>query len=443
MYEKNRAWIELNREHLLHNIKELQHLAGKRSELMPAVKADAYGHGDVLISSMLQDAGIRNYCTATVDEAVRLRQAGIQGQILILGYTHPDAFPELARYALTQTVVDTDYARELSEFSQKFSDYTDTRCPQESSAFTDAGCPQKSSHLTDAGCSQKSSALTDAGCSHESYAGMRNFPGRTQGLPGRSGRISVHIAIDTGMHRLGIPYENTDTLPSLWSLPGLEITGVFSHLCVSDGLTETEKRFTEQQIYRFRRAVDALHARGITGFQTHIQGSYGILNYSQYRFDLARPGIALYGVLSSQNDRPAADVRLAPVLSLKSRIVCIRELPAGESAGYGLAYTAQNTRRIAIVSAGYADGIPRSLSNRGHALVNGKRVPIIGRICMDQLTLDVTDVPDARRGDEVVFIGRSGDSMIRAEEMAEDAGTITNEILSRMGKRIQRLVKNN
>ena len=157
-------------------------------------------------------------------------------------------------------------------------------------------------------------------------------------------------------------------------------------------------------------------------------------------FDLARPGIALYGVLSSQNDRPAADVRLAPVLSLKSRIACIRELPAGESAGYGLAYTAQNTRRIAIVSAGYADGIPRSLSNRGHALVNGKRVPIIGRICMDQLTLDVTDVPDARRGDEVVFIGRSGDSMIRAEEMAEDAGTITNEILSRMGKRVQRIV---
>lgn len=416
MYEKNRAWIELNREHLLHNIKELQHLAGEQCELMPAVKADAYGHGDVLISSMLLDAGICNYCTATVDEAVRLRQAGIQGQILILGYTHPDAFPELARYALTQTVVDTDYARELSEFSQKFSDCTDTRCPQESSA------------------------LTDAGCSHGSPASMRDFPGRTPGLPGRSGRISVHIAIDTGMHRLGIPYENMGTLPSLWSLPGLEITGVFSHLCVSDGLTETEKRFTEQQIYRFCRAVDALHARGITGFQTHIQGSYGILNYSQYHFDLARPGIALYGVLSSQNDRPAADVRLAPVLSLKSRIVCIRELPAGESAGYGLAYTTQSTRRIAIVSAGYADGIPRSLSNRGHALVNGKRVPIIGRICMDQLTLDVTDVPNAQRGDEVVFIGRSGNSMIRAEEMAEDAGTITNEILSRIGERVQRIV---
>ena len=427
MYEKNRAWIELNREHLLHNIKELQHLAGERCELMPAVKADAYGHGDVLISSMLQDAGIRNYCTATVDEAVRLRQAGIQGQILILGYTHPDAFPELARYALTQTVVDTDYARELSEFSQKFSDYTDTRCPQESSALTDTGCPQKSS------------ALTDAGCSHGSPASMRDFPGRTPGLPG-SGGISVHIAIDTGMHRLGIPYENMGTLPSLWSLPGLQITGVFSHLCVSDGLTETEKRFTEQQIYRFRRAADALHARGITGFQTHIQGSYGILNYSQYRFDLARPGIALYGVLSSQNDRPAADVRLAPVLSLKSRIVCIRELPAGESAGYGLDYTAQSTRRIAIVSAGYADGIPRSLSNRGHALVNGKRVPIIGRICMDQLTLDVTGVPDIQRGDEAIFIGRSGDCEIRAEDMAEDAGTITNEILSRMGARVQRIV---
>ena len=374
---------------------------------------------------MLQDAGIRNYCTATVDEAVRLRQAGIQGQILILGYTHPDAFPELARYALTQTVVDTDYARELSEFSQKFSDYTDTRCPQESSALTDTGCPQKSS------------ALTDAGCSHGSPASMRDFPGRTPGLPG-SGGISVHIAIDTGMHRLGIPYENTDTLPSLWSLPGLEITGVFSHLCVSDGLTETEKRFTEQQLYRFRRAADALHARGITGFQTHIQGSYGILNYSQYRFDLARPGIALYGVLSSQNDRPAADVRLAPVLSLKSRIACIRELPAGESAGYGLAYTAQNTRRIAIVSAGYADGIPRSLSNRGHALVNGKRVPIIGRICMDQTLIDVTDIPEAKMGERVILMGECDNLSYTADDMAEDLDTIGYEVICDITKRVQR-----
>lgn len=381
MYETNRAWIELNRDHLLHNVRELQRLAGERCALMPAVKADAYGHGDVLISRMLQDAGIRDYCTATVDEAVRLRRAGIRGHILILGYTHPKAFPQLEQYSLTQTVIDADYAEKLSGYMQKVS-----------------------------------------GCSRV---------------------LSIHAAIDTGMHRLGILYEDTDSILRLWALPGLQITGVFSHLCVSDGVTAEERRFTEKQIRRFRHTTDALHAKGLGGFRTHIQGSYGILNYSQHHFDLARPGIALYGVLSSRKDRTAAASAtdlLKPVLSLKARISCIRELPAGESAGYGLAYTAKSTRKIAIVTAGYADGIPRSLSNRGHALVNGKRVPIIGRICMDQLTLDVTDVPAVQQGDEAVFIGRSGEREIRAEEMAEDAETITNEILSRMGERVRRVV---
>ena len=379
--KKNRAWIELNRNHLLHNIKELQHLAGENCALMPALKADAYGHGDVLTARILQDTGISDYCTATVDEAVRLRRAGIRGQILILGYTHPDAFPELEQYSLTQTVIDADYAEELSGHMQKVS------------------------------------------------ASSRD--------------LSVHVAINTGMHRLGIPYEDMDSILRVCSLPGLQITGIFSHLCVSDGQSRSEKRFTEQQICRFRRTTDALHARGISGFQTHIQGSYGLLNYSRYHFDLARPGIALYGVLSSRKDRtafPAAADLLKPVLSLKARIGCIRELPVGESAGYGLTYTARSTRKIAIVAAGYADGIPRSLSNRGHALVRGKRVPIIGRICMDQLTLDVTDVPNVQRGDEAVFIGRSGEHEILAEEMAEDAETITNEILSRIGERVRRTV---
>ena len=381
MYEKNRAWIELNRNHLLHNIKELQHLAGENCALMPAIKADAYGHGDVLTARMLQDTGISDYCTATVDEAVRLRRAGIRGQILILGYTHPDAFPELEQYSLTQTVIDADYAEELSGHMQKVS------------------------------------------------ASSRD--------------LSVHVAINTGMHRLGIPYEDMDSILRVCSLPGMQITGVFSHLCVSDGQSRSEKRFTEQQICRFRRTADVLHARGISGFQTHIQGSYGLLNYSRYHFDLARPGIALYGVLSSRKDRtafPDAADLLKPVLSLKARIGCIRELPAGESAGYGLTYTARSTRKIAIVAAGYADGIPRSLSNRGHALVRGERVPIIGRICMDQLTLDVTDVSNVQRGDEAVFIGRSGEHEILAEEMAEDAETITNEILSRIGERVRRTV---
>lgn len=368
MGDTDRAWIEIDRENLVHNVRELKRLAGDGCALMPAVKANAYGHGDVLVSHILQDEGITNYCVASVDEAVRLRQSGIRGQILILGYTAADGFPELVAYGLTQTALDPGYARGLSRY----------------------------------------------------------------------GGIRVHAGVDTGMHRLGIPYERTDQIEKLWDLAGLEVTGVFSHLCVSDGLSKEEEHYTKEQIRRFRLVTEHLRCRGIHGFQTHIQGSYGLLNYAEYSFDLARPGIALYGCLSSGTDKVRAEICLRPVLSLKARVASVKELPAGEAAGYGLTYRADSARKIAIVSIGYADGLPRCLSNKGHALVKGRKVPIIGRICMDQLTLDVTDVPGVKTGDEAVFIGRSGKRTITAEETADTAGTITNEILSRLGGRLKR-----
>ena len=383
MHETDRAWISINEENLLNNMEELQRLSGAGCDLMPAVKANAYGHGDVLVSRILQDAGIRNYCVASVDEGIRLRQAGISGQILILGYTHPDGFAELMYYSLTQTAVDLDYAGRLS-----------------------------------------------------AYAGKVNCGSAA----GSCDTVAVHIGVDTGMHRLGIPYDRPDLIEKVWALPGLRVTGMFSHLCVSDRRTDAAEKYTQEQIQRFGVVRDYLHKNGIRGFRCHIQGSYGLLNYPEYSYDLSRPGIALYGCLSSADDRVRAAVSLKPVLSLKARVASIKELPAGESAGYGLTYTADSTRRIAIVSAGYADGIPRSLSNCGEALVKGRKVPIIGRICMDQLTLDVTDVPEILPGDEAVFIGRSGKYRLTAEDMAEKAGTITNEILSRLGSRLHRVV---
>ena len=383
MHETDRAWISIDKENLLHNVKELRRLSGAGCALMPVVKANAYGHGDVLVCRILQDAGIRDYCVASVDEGIRLRQAGISGQILILGYTHPDGFAELMHYRLTQTAVDLDCAGRLSV-----------------------------------------------------YAGKVNC-GRTAG---NRDTIAVHVGVDTGMHRLGIPYDRTDLIEKVWGLPDLRVTGLFSHLCVSDGLTDAEEKYTREQIQRFDQAADYLHKKSIRGFKCHIQGSYGLLTYPEYSYDLSRPGIALYGCLSSADDRVRASVSLKPVLSLKARAASIKELPAGESAGYGLTYTADSTRRIAIVSVGYADGIPRSLSNFGEALVRGRKIPVIGRICMDQLTLDVTDVPGILPGDEVVLIGSSGECRLTAEDMAGKAGTITNEILSRLGGRLRRVV---
>lgn len=370
MYQKGRAWIELDMKNLAANLKQLQGLLPEDCLLMPAVKANAYGHGAALIGRALQDMGIRDFCVASVGEAVLLREAGITGQILILGYTSAEELPELSRYDLTQTVVDFAYAQKLQS------------------------------------------------C-------------------GRA--LNVHVGVDTGMHRLGERCENIGKICRIWQFGRLKVTGVFSHLCVSDGASDEERAFTRRQIADFRSVIRQLREKGITGFKTHIQGSYGILNYPDLRCDYARPGIALYGVLSSPGDKTAAGICLKPVLSLKARIACVRRLHAGESAGYGRAYTAGRERKIAAVSIGYADGVPRELSDRGKVLVNGCSAPMIGRICMDQLLIDVSEIPEISPGDEAVLIGKCGNMQITAGEFADMAGTISNEILSRLGSRLERI----
>lgn len=357
-------------EHLRHNTEVLQGLLPKTCELMPAVKANAYGHGDVLIGRALQNMGIRNYCVATAEEGAHLRRAGVEGQILVLGYTHPQELDMLLEYGLTQTVVDASYAKELASYGKV---------------------------------------------------------------------LKVHVGIDTGMRRLGERSEHLEQILDMWNYGTLQITGVFSHLCTSDGNSKQDREFVKKQEDEFRRVLNVLKQNGIRGFSTHLQGSYGILNGTDNNYDYARPGIALYGVLSRNCRKLGQRFDLRPVLSLKARIGCVKEINAGEGAGYGLMWRAEEKRILAVAAIGYADGIPRGLSNRGYALVRGKRAPIAGRICMDQLLLDVTDIPFVSPGDEAVFIGKSEDLEIKTEEMAAKANTISNEILSRLGQRLERI----
>lgn len=371
MYQKGRAWIELNLDNLKNNVQEFQNILPVTCQLMPAVKADAYGHGALPISKALQKFGIENFCVASAVEGIELRKAGIKGQILILGYTHPELFPELSKYGLTQTVVDYDYAKTLNRFGKK---------------------------------------------------------------------LNVHIGVDTGMHRLGERYNDLNRILDMWNMENLHISGVFSHLCVSDGSSKEEQSYTEGQIQDFQNLIQSLRHAGVPHFQTHLQGSYGVLNYPELQFDFARVGIALYGVLSSPTDLIRSQILLKPVLSLKARIECIHPLHTGEAIGYGLTYTARYEMKIAVVSIGYADGIPRNLSGNEFALVKGMRAPFIGRICMDQLFLDVTGIPDITSGEEVVFIGESGSSFITADVVASRADTISNELLSRLGKRLERVI---
>ena len=376
---KSRAWAEISKKALAHNVQYLQSLLPGRCALMPVVKANAYGHGSGLIAKELHSLGIRSYCVACLSEGVELRQQGITGEILLLGYTHPDQFPLLAEYGLTQTVVDHAYAQALSAYA----------------------------------------------CSD---------PGKPFALP-------VQIAVDTGMRRLGESADHIEQIREMFTLPGLHVTGMYTHLAASDTLDEASKAFTRRQIDAFYRLTSELAACGIPRPRLHLQASYGILHYPLKDVDYARPGIALYGLLSSGADTKRYQDRLQPVLSLRARVASIHRLSPGESAGYGMAYTAEGPTTIAAITIGYADGLPRSLSaGKGRVLLHGQSVPIIGRICMDQLLADVTSLPRVQPGDIATLIGSDGPWSISAADLADACATITNELLSCLGSRLERVL---
>ncbi|MCI8329720.1 MAG: serine racemase VanT catalytic subunit [Oscillibacter sp.] len=243
--------------------------------------------------------------------------------------------------------------------------------------------------------------------------------------------IRVHLALDTGMRRLGIPAEDLEVLESLYRRRELRIGGVFSHLCVSDDLSQ--ETYTKDQLDRFYRAVKRLRQAGHDVGKLHVQASYGLLNLPPQPCGYVRAGIVLYGVSSGEARRQP---ELRPVLSLRARVACVRTLRPGDRAGYGLDFLAQRETRLAVVTIGYADGLPRELAKRGgRVLLHGVSCPMAGRMCMDQLLVDVTEAPEVRAGDIATLIGRDGRAFIPAEETAERCGTIANELLSRLGTR--------
>jgi len=367
----NRSWIEVDLNNLKYNAKILQAVMQKGCELMAVVKAEAYGHGAIKVSACLNQMGVKAFAVATIEEGIELRQHGIQGEILILGYTNSTNVKQLHRYKLIQTVIDYNYA-----------------------------C-----------------LLNDVGYD-----------------------IKVHIKIDTGMHRLGLEKEDVNKIAEIFEFKHIEVSGIYTHLCVSDCNNEDTIEFTHLQISTFNSLIQTLTQRGIKLPKIHIQSSYGLLNYPELQCDYARIGIALYGVLSVSDNETKLQPDLRPVLALKSQIALIRDVKSGESIGYGRTFITKKDSRIAVLPIGYADGLPRNLScGKSEVLINGSRVPMIGRICMDQLIIDITEAPEVEIGDTVTIIGRDGNDEISAAEVAENADSITNELLSRMGARLNRI----
>lgn len=251
-------------------------------------------------------------------------------------------------------------------------------------------------------------------------------------------KIKVHVKVNTGMNRIGISYKNIDVIKKLYYSSNVDVLGVFSHLCVSDSKKKDDILFTKEQISRFISLRKSLEDANILNLKYHLQSSYGIVNYSELEFDYVRPGIIMYGVNSAEDTPSKIKLDLKPLLSLKARITSVKEIDVNDSVGYGRAYIASKRERIATVSIGYADGYPRNLSGKGvKVIVNGCYVEVIGRICMDQLVIKVNDI-DVKEGDVVTLIGDT--SEILATRISKYADTISNELLSRLGERLNRVV---
>lgn len=368
---KHRAWAEINLDHLEHNLQELSRIVPADTKIMAVVKADAYGHGSICISKRLQQAGVRSFAVAEIDEGIALRKKGIKGEIVILGYTPLNRLKELRRYHLTQTVIHADDAVRLQSYGKK---------------------------------------------------------------------IKVHIKINTGMNRLGESYENSDRILSMYRHNNLQVTGIFSHLTSAESQRKEDVDFTRLQLERFDRVVNQVAGSGCSPGIPHIQSSYGILNYPELSYGIVRPGIALYGILSNDNDRVQSKVDLRPVMSLRATVTLVKNIIAGEPVGYNGSYSPSLDSKIATVSIGYADGIPRELSQQGGCvLIRGQRAMIIGKICMDQMMVDVTEIDEVRQGDIATLIGQDGDERITAGEFAKRVGTITNEVVSALSNRVEKV----
>jgi len=378
------VWAEIDLAAYGHNIRALRQVIRSGAQLMAVVKANGYGHGAIEVSRIALESGADWLGVARLHEALELRDAGIEAPTLIFGATPADQTDLLLAHDLTQTV-----------FS-----------PSMASAFSERALAQDK-------------------------------------------KLRVHIKVDTGMGRLGLLVDTTSTEGSasgaaarrrdqvleIARLPGLEVEGLFTHFATADS---ADKSYANRQLQRFIDLVDDLRAAGLDIPLRHTANSAALLDMPDSHLDLVRPGIATYGLFpSSQVQKERAELRAA--LQWKTRIIHLKKVPAGFGVSYGITYETPRPTTLATVAVGYADGLSRLLSSKGHMLVGRQRVPIVGRVCMDLTLLDVGKVPDAAVGDEVVILGRQGDQHLTADDMATTPDTINYEIVSTTTARVPRI----
>lgn len=367
-----RAWVEIDLGALRHNVQQLVQHVGPRTEFMAVVKADAYGHGAISVAQTVLEAGAKWLGVATVPEGVELRQAGIQAPILVMGAVNDaEEVSAIAQWQLQPTIVS----------------------PKQGLIFAEVLAQKRQSTLP------------------------------------------VHLKLDTGMSRLGVPWPEAEAFVQfVQRLPNLRVASVYSHLATAD---DPNPDVLRQQHQRFQTAI----ARIIPLFAAlpplHLANSAATLGFPDLHYDRVRVGLALYGLYPAPH--LSSTLSLQPVMQVRARITHLKAIQPGTGVSYGHQFVATRPMRLAVVSIGYADGVPRALSNQMSILINGQRVAQVGNITMDQLMVDVTNVPNLREGDVVTLLGSESGETITAESWADRTNTISWEILCGFKHRLPRI----
>ncbi|MCL2095434.1 MAG: alanine racemase [Oscillospiraceae bacterium] len=381
-----RTWVEINLGAIEQNVRTINKILDGKSKIMAIVKADAYGHGAAFASRELEICGVDFFGVSSLDEAMQLRDGGISKNILILGYTNPSDgnIKKLIKYNITQTVFDFDYVKIISERAKI-----------------------------------------------------------------NGGVIKIHIKIDTGMNRLGFRYtsKNKDKniiseIKQIKELKNIISEGIFTHFAAAD---DKKSGFTKEQFGLFLELINSLERENIYFNIKHAANSGATLNFRETHLDYVRCGLILYGLYPSKQTQTDAeyknqDLKLIPAMELKTIISQLHSVKAGETVGYGRTYKSGKDILCGILPIGYADGFSRLLSNSASVIARGKQVPVIGRVCMDQSVIDVTDCENVKAGDIVTVFGFdvSGEH-IPVEQAADMADTINYEVVCLIGKRVPRI----
>ena len=377
-----RTWAEISLDAIAHNFHEIKKQVGNGSKLCCVIKADGYGHGAVELAHIYEKLGADFFAVSNIDEGIEIRSSGVKLPIVILGYTPVSEAQRLARHNISQAVFSAEYAKALSE------------------SCGECGCVCK-----------------------------------------------IHIKCDTGMSRIGFMCQqfprDDNSIKEIYeacSLSNLEPEGLFTHFCVSDE-GDDGREFTNKQFENFIYVKESLERSGLNIPICHCANSGAIEDYSGVYCDMVRAGIILYGLAPSQKLFGKLD--LQPAMTLKTTVAYVKTLHEGADVSYGRTFTADREMKIATVPIGYADGFVRQNARDGYMLVGGKKAKIVGRICMDQTMLDVTDIDGVKIGDEVIVFGSGEHGEPTADTIAENTGTINYEVVCLVGKRVPRVYYQN